>query len=87
MAYQWAVCVKNLEVNKVELVPHGTKLDDDDPRYENDLHVVPCTDIGSPEEMHLNFGAHDFTRQCYCKPEVREQVYGRTLIIHKGTIQ
>jgi len=87
MTTGWVICFKNAVTGKMELIPSGMNVDHDDPTYEQEAHILPCTDLGStPEEMHFTFGAHEFTRQCYCHPEVREQIHRRTLILHKATL-
>lgn len=83
---QWATCLKNLEVGKMEIVPMGVKVDADDPRYGQEVHIVPCKQEDITDVWRFKFGVHELTRDCYCRPQVREQVHGRTLIIHRDTV-
>lgn len=78
----WATCIMNLEAGKMELIPPEKRPDVDDPRYGSEVHIVPVVDVG---EYH-SWGGHEFEESCYCHPEVRKQVYGRTLIVHKDTV-
>ena len=78
----WAICIKNIESGKMELVCKGSKVDLDDPRYADECHIVPITE----DEEEIRFGAHEFTRQCYCHPKVENFVNNRTLIMHREAV-
>lgn len=44
-----------------------------------DRHVLPAVEMGD----NLFFGAHDFTRQCYCSPEIETNHDGVAIITHR----
>lgn len=55
----WGAVMKNLEVDKFELIPPEKHVDADDPRYGDEVHIVPIYD--DPEAPNrMTFGAHDF---------------------------
>ena len=58
------------------------RVDDDDPRYGEDIHLVPAIEDGD----YYSFGVHEFNRKCYCHPQIQEQVWGRTLVIHSEQV-
>lgn len=77
----WAIAIKNIEAGKMELVC-GDLPSLDDPRYEDVAHIVPV-----PEEADvMNFGVHDFTKDCCCHPKVEHFVHNRTLISHREAV-
>jgi hypothetical protein len=80
----WINLLKNLEVGKMEIIPPGKRVDNDDPMYEQEVHVVPCREEDIIDAWQFNLGVHDCTRDCCCRPTVREQTFGRTLVIHKN---
>lgn len=81
----WAVCLKNLESDKWQMIPCGEHVDHDDPRYGDEIHVMPCFD--DPQvENHLNFGFHDFSRECVCHPKLQPQASGKVMIIHNERV-
>lgn len=81
----WAVAMMNLEAGKMQLIEKDCEPDADDPRYGDEVHIVPCKDHPTLPN-HLSFGVHDFHSDCYCHPEVREQVFGRTMVIHREAV-
>jgi hypothetical protein len=60
------------------LVGSDMKIESDDPAYEDVIHIAPDT---QEESGLMPYGAHNFTLNCSCHPEVR-RVQGRTLILH-----
>jgi hypothetical protein len=60
------------------LVDGDMRIKADDPAYEDVIHIAPDT---QEESGLMPYGAHDFTLNCSCHPEVRH-VHGRTLILH-----
>lgn len=81
----WAICLKNLEEGGIEIISADQQIDADDPRYDHDVHIAPCKDDAEDPEC-MTFGIHDFTRECVCKPTVREQANGQNLIIHSDQV-
>jgi hypothetical protein len=82
---QWAVCMKNLEVGKMQLISPDNPIDHDDPRYDDEVHIVPVvTDPRDPEM--LSCGVHDFIRECYCHPKIHPQCGSRTIICHQAAV-
>jgi hypothetical protein len=79
---KWATVLKNVEVDKFVLVEAGDRVDVDDSRYGDEVHIVPVT----VEKEEISFGVHDFRRECHCHPRVEEQVFGRTLVIHTDMV-
>ncbi len=79
----WVTCMRNLKTGKMELIPPGGKPADEDPKYDQDVHIVPCTDQSTETELYFTLGNHDFKRNCYCHPKIREQLRGRTLVMHE----
>ena len=77
-----AIGIREVVSRKVLLFWGDIKIDPDDPLYEEDVHFVPCTEVNGMYE----FGAHDFARSCYCRPEVRPKVNGRYMVMHKDTV-
>ena len=78
----WAICIKNIETGKMELVCEGFKADLDDPRYADEVHIVPTTEA----DGWIRFGVHDFKRDCCCHPKIRNYVNNRTLILHSEAV-
>ena len=79
----WVVVIENIESGKMELMRNDMPIDPDHPRYGQEAHIVPCNEGDIVDQFNFSFGAHEFTRACYCHPEVCEQVYGRRLVIHR----
>jgi 5-methylcytosine-specific restriction endonuclease McrA len=82
---RWAVCIKNLEVGKMQLITPDMSVDPDDPRWDREVHIVPVTE--NPEKpSNLDFGVHDFVRNCACHPKIEKQRFGRTIISHQEAV-
>ena len=81
----WATCLKSTETGKMMLVTPDQRPDSDDPRYEQEVHIVPVV-TDPKDENYYTFGVHDFTHNCYCHPKIQEQVHGRTLILHREVV-
>lgn len=79
---KWATVLKDVEADKFVMVDAGTKIDPDDLRYGEDVHIVPVT----VEKEEISFGIHEFEKNCYCHPKVEEQVWGRQLVIHTDRV-
>lgn len=79
---RWAVCVKNLEVGKMQLITPDMTLDADDPIYGDDVHIVPVVE-DKKDPTYLSFGVHDFVRDCACHPKVQDGL-SRTIITHQA---
>lgn len=79
----WALGLREKASGMVVMVTAGMRVDVDDETYEPDVHIVPCKEVRGEH----TFGSHDFTRQCYCKPEIRQKVNGRDQVIHKDSVQ
>lgn len=82
---RWAVCMKNLEAGKMQLITPDMSVDEDDPRYGDDVHIVPVVEDHKDPET-LSFGIHDFVRDCYCHPKVQEHCGSRTIICHQAAV-
>jgi hypothetical protein len=67
---------------RFEVIPKEARIDADDPRYEQDVHIMPCTN----GEEGISFGAHEPSLKCYCQPRVESPVGGRTRIIHRERV-
>lgn len=82
---RWAICMKNLEAGKWQLITPDMTVDEDDPLFGDDVHIVPV--VQHPDKPdHLSFGVHDFVRECPCHTKVEEQVSGRTIVTHSGAV-
>jgi hypothetical protein len=81
----WAICVKNLEIGEMVLITPDMTVDVDDPRYDDEVHIVPVT-IDTKDPDYLSFGVHDFKRDCYCHPKIQKHCGGRTVIKHRATV-
>lgn len=82
---RWAVCIKNVEIGKMVLITPHMSVDADDPRFDQDVHIVPVFE--DPEDPYrLDFGVHDFVRGCVCHPKIKEQCFGRTIISHQAAV-
>ena len=82
---RWAVCMKNLEVGKMALITPDMTVDQDDPRFDQEVHIVPI--LEDPKDVtRLSFGAHDFVRDCACHPKILDQALGRTIITHSAAV-
>jgi hypothetical protein len=76
---KYAACIRNLEENRVEILPAYESVDEDDTRYDRDIHLVPCP-TGS-----FIAGVHDMDRKCACHVEIKEAGV-RTLVIHNARV-
>jgi len=81
----WAIAIREVESQNWILVTSETRIDADDPRYEQDVHVVPCAE-DVQDARFLSMGGHDFTRQCCCQPRIEEEVNRRPMVIHNGKV-
>src|ERR1035437_7256205 len=82
---RWAVCMKNLEIGKMVLITPDMSVDVDDPRYDQDVHIVPVEEDPN-DPCYLSFGVHDFVRNCVCHPKIQERCGGRTIISHQAAV-
>lgn len=80
----WALAIREVESRKVILITEGMRIDEEDPRYEDEVHIVPCDEDPKDKEV-LSFGYHDFTKECCCQPRTETRV-GRSLIVHKDKV-
>ena len=81
---RWAICMKNLEVGKMQLITPDMSVDENDPRYDDDVHIVPV--VEDPKDPTcLSFGVHDFVRDCACHPKIQERLY-RNIISHRSAV-
>ena len=78
MKEKWITALTERKSGRHVLIPPGARIDADDEEYDEDAHIIPVKDAKS----YLLLGVHEFSRNCYCGPEVRNQVYGKTLVIH-----
>jgi hypothetical protein len=78
----WGTYLKSTESGKMVLVPPSEKPDSNDPRYEQEVHIVPVKVDGE----NISLGIHDLVRECVCHPKIQEQVHERTLIIHREMV-
>jgi hypothetical protein len=74
----WVIAVQKAGSGLVRLVREGETIAHDDRSY-GDVHIAPCAEIGN----RFDFGAHEFKRTCYCRPEVRIEDGQRTMVIHQ----
>jgi hypothetical protein len=81
---EWAIGFICLKTGKVELYG-GEDTDLSDPAYGPDIHIVPCDPIKG-NKADLTFGAHEFTRECYCHPRTKPCSPHKTLVLHNGTV-
>jgi hypothetical protein len=82
---RWAVCMKDVEVGRMQLITPDMRVDEDDPRFGDEVHVIPVIEDKN-DPMHLDFGVHDFVRECVCHPKIQEQCGGRTIIAHQSAV-
>lgn len=82
---RWAVCMKNLEIGKMQLITPDMTVDEDDPRYGDEVHVVPVVE-DKKDLTNLSFGVHDFVRDCCCHPNIQERCGGRIIIAHRSEV-
>jgi len=83
---RWAVCMKNLEIGKMVLItPDMTPPDEDDPRFDQEVHIVPVEEHPN-DPYYLSFGVHDFVRDCPCHPRIQRRCFGRTIISHRAVV-
>jgi hypothetical protein len=52
--------MKDLETGAMMLFPPYPHPDDDNPRYDQDVHILPCEQYADGEEVRFRFGAHEF---------------------------
>lgn len=82
---RWAVCMKNIEAGNWQLITPDMTVDADDPRFDGEVHIVPVSE--HPDDPYrLEFGVHDFVRDCTCHPKVQPQCFGRTIISHRAVV-
>jgi len=74
----WTLAIEDHKAGKTRLVAEDEKILHDNQDY-GDAHVVPCTENGD----EYDFGAHEFTRHCYCRPRIQLEPGKRPLIIHE----
>ena len=74
----WVLAIKEIATGKIRTLSPEDRIAPDDTRY-GDVHVAPVYEDGSM----LSFGAHEFTRQCYCHPEVRISLDQRPIVVHR----
>ena len=79
----WATCLKDNESGCMVMLGQGQTPDSDDPRYGNEVHIVPVEVVEKEDGQYYSFGVHEFTYECFCHPEIQDQCHGRTLILHK----
>jgi hypothetical protein len=77
--------MKNVEIGKMVLITPDMRVDENDPRYADEVHIVPVK-VDKNDPTWLTFGIHDFVRDCYCHPKVEEQCLGRTIVTHSATV-
>ena len=78
---RWVVCL--IESQTKQVVPwDGACVEEDDPRYEDDVHILPIIEGGET----LFSGVHEVNRNCACHPRVQPQVHGRTMIFHSEKV-
>jgi len=82
---RWAVCMKNLEADKMQLITPDMTVDADDPRFSDEVHIVPVSEDQQDPEW-LSFGVHDFVRNCCCHPKVEPRAGGRAIISHSAMV-
>jgi hypothetical protein len=79
---RWGIAMKNLEVDKWQLITPDMSVDEDDPRYGDEVHIAPVVE----DSEYLSFGVHDFKANCACHPEIDPHCGGRTIIKHKAAV-
>ena len=82
---RWAICMNNLEVGKIQLITPDMTVDEDDPRFDDDVHIVPINENQKDPEW-LSFSVHDFKRDCVCRPQIQEHCGSRTIIKHQAAV-
>lgn len=82
---RWTVCMKNIEVGKWQLITPDMTVDADDPRFDNEVHIVPVN-VNPKQPDYLSFGVHDFIRECCCHPQIQELCHSRTIITHRSAV-
>jgi hypothetical protein len=81
---RWALCMKNLEVGKMQLITPDMTVDEDDPRFGDDLHIVPLVE-NQIYPNRISFGVHEFERTCACHPRFEAGLY-RNIITHQAAV-
>lgn len=79
----WAVVVQDLKTGSVELI------DREDARPDlrdlaADIHILPLSNTS--ERGDWGFGAHDFSRRCYCVPKLRPHSEIQTFVVHRNIV-
>lgn len=78
-------CLHNVETGEYECLLEGQHIDADDPKYAEDVHVIPVT--GEFNEKTVDtIGYHTMDRKCICGPRIEEQLNNRNLIWHKEAV-
>jgi len=77
----WAIGVLNLKTGIIDLFV-GQTLGTED--HGTDVHVIPCNPVN--EQNDLDFGAHEFTRQCYCHPTTKPGPKHQVFIFHREIV-
>ena len=79
----WALVLRETESKQPVLLTSDMTVAADDDHFERDVHIVPVTEDG----VWLTFGKHDFSRECYCSPEVKRKIHGRYMVEHHERVQ
>lgn len=82
---RWAVCVKNLEAGQMQLITPDMTVDADDPRFGDEVHIVPVVE-NQKNLGWIDFGVHNFVRDCYCHPKIEPRGSGKTIISHSAMV-
>jgi hypothetical protein len=82
---QWVVCIKRTDTGRLVLLSSDMSIAQVDPRYELDVHIVPCSQLDEGK-LDFDFGVHEFTRECCCHPKTEPIAHGRTFIIHREAV-
>jgi len=81
---RWLVVVKNIESGRLEIVTPTTYFDPEDPRYDRAVHIVPLKE--EPDPQQLNFGVHNLSDDCACRPKITNSWAGQKIISHRATV-
>lgn len=82
---RWAICMKNLEAGKMQLITPEMTGAPEDPRFGDEVHIVPVVEDPKDPTV-LSFGVHDFVRECACHPRIEPKSNGRMIIAHQSAV-
>jgi hypothetical protein len=76
--------IENKVKDRWEVIGEGFKIDPDDPRYGDEVHLIPVHET-KEESKEVLLGLHQTSCVCMCNPRV-EASYGRDMVIHNRIV-